>query len=80
VESGNLKKEKKAVHATQDDQQVKEDEGVPVRKEIFLIKHRQSRDGRDSRSPPPQQDEPLTSSNEEAAKSLGKTRLRQVWG
>jgi hypothetical protein len=72
AESGELKKEKKTVQATQDDQQVKEDEVVPVKKEIFLIKHRRSRDGRDSRSPPPQQDEPLTSSNEEAAaESLG---------
>ncbi|XP_059450553.1 uncharacterized protein LOC132181377 [Corylus avellana] len=75
AESGELKmklkKEKKTVQATQDDQQVKEDEGGPVKKEIFLIKHRRSHDGRDSRSPPPQQDEPLTSSNEEAAESLG---------
>jgi hypothetical protein len=71
AESGELKMKKKTVQATQDDQQVKEDEGGLVKKEIFLIKHRRSHDGRDSRSPPPQQDEPLTSSNEEAAESLG---------
>lgn len=83
-----LKKEKKTGQATQDEQQVKEDEGGLVKKEIFVIKHRRSHDGRergrDSRSPPPLQDEPLaphglvsptaattSSSNETAAESLG---------
>lgn len=80
-----LKKEN-TVRGTQEDQKVEGDEGGLVKKEIFVIKHRKSHDdrerGKDSRSPPPRQDTPLsplglssttttTSSNEDAAESLG---------
>ncbi|KAF5479328.1 hypothetical protein F2P56_000161 [Juglans regia] len=88
AESGEPKmKMKKTAQATQEDQKVEEDEGGPVKKEIFVIKHRKSHDvrdrGRDSRSPPPQQDAPLvphgltptaaatTTSNESADESIG---------
>ncbi|XP_041007220.1 uncharacterized protein At1g65710-like [Juglans microcarpa x Juglans regia] len=55
-------KRDKTVPATQEDQKVEEDEGDLV-KEIIVVKHQKSHEdrgrGRDSRSPPPQQDAPL---------------------
>ncbi|KAG6719420.1 hypothetical protein I3842_03G004700 [Carya illinoinensis] len=87
AETGEPKmKMKKTAQVTQEDQKVEEDEGGLVKKEIFVIKHRKSHDGRDrgrdSRSPPPQQDAPLvphgftptaaatTTSNESADESI----------